>query len=169
MSSINYPIVFDENTPQTRSAPSSTPSTYAPKAPSFRLTRTGKAGHESFDFVLAEIDGWPEAKEEMVTRCVDLGWPLGRACADVPQFFQRTCKKRVYVRVFYPAGVLEDVRECVLGAGLASAAAAVISSPAAAGAAFEVALKGCLAAKGAAWANEITATADTDSVCGDWH
>lgn len=140
--------------------------------PKFRFVYpTPKGDQECHDYRLAEISGWPETKTTMETRCVDLGWPVGRICTDVPQIWNRTCIKFIYVRICHPTaeGVWADIEACIIGGALAGAIAAVISSPAASGPAFEVALKACLAAKGATWVDQVTVTADTGSECGEWH
>jgi hypothetical protein len=137
--------------------------------PKFRIESLAKGGQECKEFRLAEIGGWPETKTEMETQCVDLGWPIGRICTDIPRIYHRSCTKFVYVNVCYPTGMLADVEDCVKGAALASAVAAVIASPEAAAPVFEVALKGCLAAKGATWADQVSVSAGWSSACGDWH
>lgn len=136
--------------------------------PKFKITPLTKSGQECSEFRLAEIEGWPETKAEMEQACVDLPFGLGRACTDLPRIYTRKCTKYVYLKVCHPSGMLSDVEECVKGAALAGAMAAIISSPASAVPAFEVALKGCLAAKGAGWSDQISASAGWDSSCGDW-
>lgn len=134
-----------------------------------RLTPLNVGTRETKEFPVAEINGWPETKTEMETKCVDLPWPLGRVCTDLPTVYQRSCKKYVSIDVTYPTGMLSDVEDCVKGAGLAAAVAAVIASPEAAAPAFEVALKGCLAAKGASWVDQVSVSTGWRSSCGDWH
>ena len=137
--------------------------------PKFTFQLIAKAGQECKEYKLAEISGWPEAKTEMEQACVELPWPIGRVCTDLPRIYTRICTKYVYVNVCYPVGMWGDVEDCIKGAALASAISAVISSPASAGPTFQVVLQGCLTAKGAAWANEVTITAGSGSSCGDWH
>lgn len=160
---MTYPIVFapsgDKAAPIQPDAPS--------RRPDFKIHLLPKAGHECHRFRLAEIRGWPETKMEMEQQCVTV---FGhRICTDIPRFYHRSCTLYAYVDVCYPSGVLSDIETCIAGAGLASAVAAVISGGAAAGPAFEAALKACLLAKGATWANEITVSAGSDTDCGPWH
>jgi hypothetical protein len=168
---IEFPIRIEREAGTKSFDPSSIPDSFPSNQnfPQFKLTPGTKTGQECKQYRLAEIGGWPEQKGAMETRCVDAGWPIGRLCADVPVIYNRTCTKFVYVSVCYPTGMWADVEECIKGAALASAVAAVISSPGSAGPAFELALKGCLAAKGVAWADQVSVTAGADSECGDWH
>lgn len=173
--SINYPIqiTFPKSTKGVHAGGPTdinfSPNNALQNGMRLRLTPLSGPNKESKEFSVAEINGWPETKTEMETKCVDLGWPLGRVCTDLPTVYHRSCKKYVYIDVTYPVGMLADVEECVKGAGLAAAVAAVVASPEAAGPAFEVALKGCLAAKGASWVDQVSASTGWRSACGDWH
>ena len=168
---IQYPLKFAPLAPSKGVHASSPEDLHrtAVSQPKFRIQNLAMAGQECKEFRLAEIGNWPETKTDMETQCIDFGWPIGRVCTDVPRIYLRTCTKYVYVNVCYPSGMLADVEDCVRGAALASAVAAIIASPEAAAPAFEVALKGCLAAKGAAWADQVSASSGWKSDCGDWH
>jgi hypothetical protein len=135
--------------------------------PLFTVTSSPLAAQECKEWVLAQIANWPEIKVGSRRECQDT--MFGRICADVPAFYNRTCTKYVYVDVCYPTGVWADVEECLKGSAVAGAVAAVIASPQAGAAAFEVTLKGCLAAKGKAWADQVRVSGGWRSKCGDWH
>ncbi len=140
-------------------------------APFGRIARQVKprAGQETQRFVLASIGSWPEVKTVMEPSCVDLPWPIGHVCTDLPRVYQRTCTKIIYVDVTYPTGGLQDVTDCVTGSAVAAAIAAVLADPATGAAVFEAALKACLEAKGKEWAQQVSVSAGLDSQCGDWH
>jgi len=137
--------------------------------PNFRVTPAVREGIECADFRLVEIGNWPETKTEMVTECRDLGWPIGRVCADIPRVYQRTCTKFVYVHVCYPTGARADIEDCLKSAAVIGAITGVIASPSAGAAAFESALKACLIQKGRQWADQVRVSGDLGSECGDWH
>ncbi|RTL73090.1 MAG: hypothetical protein EKK41_01340 [Hyphomicrobiales bacterium] len=160
---MTYPIVFAPSVDKIAPARPEAPS----KRPEFKIHLLPKAGHECHRFRLAEIRGWPETKVEMEQQCVTI---FGhRICTDIPRLYHRSCTLYAYVDVCYPAGGLNDVETCILGAALAGAVAAVISGGAAAGPAFKSALEACLLAKGVAWASDITVNAGSDTDCVPWH
>lgn len=165
--SVTYPLRFSPP-PAKRNLAEVPSNTSIPTEPRFRVSLVARAGQETRRFRLAEVGGWPETKVVMEQACVDLPFG-GRICTDVPRLYTRTCTKLIYVDVTYPAGAVADIEDCVRGAAVAAAIAAIVSSGGAGAAAFEAALKGCLAAKGAAWADQVSATAGIDSECGEWH
>ena len=166
--SYEYPIKFDAKD-STAKAPGFDDVRTIPISDTVTAAAAAASPQECKEWVIAEIGSWPEGKGTTEQSCVDLGWPIGRVCAELPRLWQRTCTKYVGVDVCYPSGVWSDVEECLKGAAVAAVVAAVIASPEASGPTFEVALKGCLAAKGAAWADQVTATPSWRSKCGDWH
>jgi hypothetical protein len=126
------------------------------------------AGQQTHRFILATLNGWPEVKTEWELQCHTF---FGhKICINLPVFYRRTCHVVVYVDVHYPsvAGALQDITQCVIGAALAAAIAAILLHGAGAAPAFQAALIACLIAKGKTWAHEISANAGATSECGGW-
>ncbi|KQV58708.1 MULTISPECIES: hypothetical protein [unclassified Caulobacter] len=164
---LEYPIVFDQPivTEAERAEDIAILNAESEASPFAYVTydiepRTDEEAHV---WHLAKISGWPEAKTVWKVKC-----HLG-ICTKVPVLYRRSCTKFAYAKVIYPTGQMSAVNECVVGAGLAAAVAAVISGGAAASATFEAALQACLEAKGYEWARSVRVSAGWDSQCGDWH
>ena len=125
-------------------------------------TGPARAGSETKVYKLATIGNWPEFKTEWKVRC-----KFG-ICTKVPVAYRRHCTKFAYVKVTYPTGQEDEIKDCIAGSALASAVAAVISGGAAGAAVFERALQLCLEVKGYDWANGVRVGAGWDSECGKW-
>jgi hypothetical protein len=128
------------------------------------------AGQQTSRIILATLNGIPEVKTEWEMKCKTI---FGhKICINVPVFYHRTCHVVVYADVHYPANAganaLHDLTQCITGAGMAAAIAAVLSGGSAAASVFTAALKSCLQAKGIAWAQQISVSVGATSQCGGW-
>ncbi|MFT3974424.1 MAG: hypothetical protein QM699_13530 [Amaricoccus sp.] len=175
MAKSKYPLEFEEDSNENLEALESDISPYvapwpfpwACPHPQFFVDELDTHGKECHRFNLAQIKNWPEVKTDFKLKCVKVFGK--RICTKVPVVYHRTCTKYAFVNICYPTGGLQDVTDCVVGAGLASAVAAVVSGGSAAAGTFKAALETCLIAKEVAWADQVTVTAGWDSKCGPWH
>ena len=120
--------------------------------------------------VLGEISGWPESKVEMELHCVKVPF-IGDVCTDLPRAYGRDCKKRIVSQVCYPSGntAAATIKDCaVAGAGTA-VAACLAGGCGAAGPAFELGFKACIAVKTPALVNEVSVGLTERTECEGWH
>ena len=92
----------------------------------------------------------------------ELGW------LDLPP---KTRIKCTYGVINHPSaeGIRDDIKECMIGAAIATGIAAIASGGAAALAAFKTTVYGCLTNKGYGWADEIQVDVRTSNQDhGDW-
>jgi len=115
---------------------------------------------------LLTVEGWPETKTKMKTRCV--GAPPLRVCADVPVLYRRMCKKQLYAEVCFPNDLKKDVEDCFKVATAAAIAAFPSGGPGGAKAAFTSGMKGCLAAKLGSRVHEVGFSTGVKTTHGKW-
>ena len=145
--------------------PNETLGAFDGESENYPLLASIKNNRECKETNLLTIDGCPESKTEMKTRCVGSG--IFRVCADVPVVYRRSCKKKLYAQVCYPNEYKKDAMDC-LKVGVAAAIAAKAGGPPAMKEAFYVAIKACLSAKLADRADQVSFKTGTKSDCSRW-
>ncbi len=134
-------------------------------------TTLAALGSECKRFKIASTSNWPETKTEMVNRCVKIPFN-GKACTKVPKVYRRTCKKTVFAEVCYPSNfsdsIKKDIEKCATGAAVAAVAAAIATGASGALPVFELAFKGCLAAKIGDKINQVKFSVKSEKECSSW-
>lgn len=127
------------------------------------------AGEACHRFTLLKLNGWPEVKTEFENKCVTLFGK--RVCTKLPVVYRRSCELVIEAEVCWPgqAEIVAAVEDCARQALAAGGLAGLLAGNlAAATAAFETYLRGCLAAKGVAASGGVRVGLRRRNHCGPW-